>query len=411
VGFWPYLAPGGLGLLALPWWFNRDAGRPGPPGWAWPLVALLGLGSMLVGSQAPAFAFSVGVWWLVAQLGGRRLSYLPGLGLLAASTLAGYLSALASVPLRLHLGQAAAAGLRMAGLPAQAQGNLIQWPGHEFLVDAGCAGLAMLGVSTWLGLGLLAWVERATGRTLGLATIVTYLLGLAGLNLVANLLRIWLLVILQAPAGSALHEGLGLACWGLYVLAPATWFTARWVGLSPKAEPAPVSAARLRAPGWTSLALLAVLGLRVALAPSPSPDQQAVAHIKPWPGYHAKPFGTEVLQLSKPGVLAYIKPIAGFYGGTHEALICWRGSGYQLAQVQLAQVAGREIFTGVLAKGGQRFHTAWWYDNGEQCHTSQWAWRLDVLLGAAPYRVVNVSATTPGLLSQAINEALPTAKP
>jgi exosortase N len=326
--------------------------------------------------------------------------------LLTASTLAGYLGTLISVPLRLHLGQVAAAGLRVMGLPAQAQGNLIQWADHEFLVDAGCAGLAMLGVSTWLGLSLLAWVERTAGRTLGLATIGAYLLGLAGLNLLANLFRIWLLVILPAPAGTLLHEGLGLARWGLYVLAPATWFTARWVGRAQQAAPnvAPPPARRLL-PGWATVGLLAALGLRVAFAPQHAADDQTITQIKPWPGYQTRPFGTEVLQLSKPGVLAYVKPIAGFYGGTHEALICWRGSGYHLAQVQLAQVAGREIFTGVLAKGGQRFHTAWWYHNGQQCHTSQWAWRLDVLRGAPPYRVVNVSATTPGLLHQAVAEA------
>jgi exosortase N len=413
-GFGPYVAEGWLpwlGLLALPWWAYR-AGSARPA--AWPLVVVVALGglTLLIPSKAVAFLFGVGAWWWLAQGSGPRLSYLPALGLVAVSKLAAYLGLMASVPLRLLLSQMTASLLRWTGMPVQAQGNLLAWGQDEFLVDAACAGLSMLGVSFWLGLGLLAWVERARAKLLGLGAIGVGLAGLLALNLLANLFRIMVLVVLKVPAGSPLHELLGLACWGLYVLAPATWLAAQLAGDRPVGPlaaglPGPSAPARPRVQVWVGALVLAGLGAR-ALVPPVFPDQaHLLASTRPWPGYQAKPMAWGVLQLSKPGVLAYQKPVGAFYASTHDALICWTASGYQLTQVQLANIAGREVFTGILAKGSARFNTAWWYDNGQDVHLGQWGWRWAMLRGGPPFRVVNVSSTSPARLREVVAEVLP----
>jgi exosortase N len=378
-------------------------------------VLALGIASLLMPGKATAYLFGVAAWWWLAQGGGPRLSYLPALGLVSVSKLAAYVGLMASVPLRLHLSQLAASLLQWTGTPVQAQGNLLVWGQDEFLVDAACAGLSMLGVSFWLGLGLLAWVERARAKLLGPLAIGAGLAGLLVLNLLANLFRIMVLVVLKVPAGSALHELLGVACWGVYVLAPAVWLTTRLVGDRPVGPLATglLAGAGLGAPsrlGWRAwVGALVLTGLTVrGLVPPPSPDPaQLLALARPWPGYEARPMALGVLQLSKPGVLAYLKPVGAFYASTHDALICWTSNGYQLGQVQPTKIAGREVFTGILVKGNTRFHTAWWYENGQQVHLGQWGWRWAMLRGSPPFRVVNVSTTTPTHLREVVAEVLP----
>lgn len=101
-----------------------------------------------------------------------------------------------------------------------AQGAALLWNGKTILVDAPCAGIAML----WLGLFAAAllsyWLRAGLWRTLA------NLVGAAGAVVLANVLRNTLLFfkesgMLSLPAWT--HEGIGLLAFGL-----ALWLIARF---------------------------------------------------------------------------------------------------------------------------------------------------------------------------------------
>jgi hypothetical protein len=72
-------------------------------------------------------------------------------------------------------------------------------------------------------------------------------------------------------------------------------------------------------------------------------------------------------------------------------MICWTGGGYQFHNVEIERIAGRNVFTGTITNGKNKFYSVWWYDNGKNNTTDQLAWRWDLLRGADHYVLVNVS--------------------
>ena len=102
--------------------------------------------------------------------------------------------------------------------------------------------------------------------------------------------------------------------------------------------------------------------------------------------------------------LLYIKFIRGFYDTEHNPSICWKGSGYDFKEIRKVRLGTHEIFAAVLDNGTEKLHTAWWYGNGSKAGIDQWAWRWDLLQGAGPYAVVNLTANTEPDLHRELNK-------
>ena len=64
------------------------------------------------------------------------------------------------------------------------------------------------------------------------------------------------------------------------------------------------------------------------------------------------------------------------------------------------------VFTAVLQHGNGQLYTAWWYDNGAKRTIDQLTWRWDVLRGAKPYSVVNVTTVTSDQLVREVKAIL-----
>ncbi len=157
----------------------------------------------------------LGVAGLVSGLlPGRR----PVLPLLMLSMLA--LPVVASLnfylgyPLRWFCAQAATQALSLLGLDVTPQGASLLWNGQPILIDAPCAGIAMLWIGFYLA-ALFSYINSASaarsGATLAMATVIVVM---------ANVLRNTLLFykeagIVQLPHWT--HEAIGLLIFGLIV--------------------------------------------------------------------------------------------------------------------------------------------------------------------------------------------------
>jgi hypothetical protein len=64
------------------------------------------------------------------------------------------------------------------------------------------------------------------------------------------------------------------------------------------------------------------------------------------------------------------------------------------------------MYTATLVKGNEQLYTAWWYDNGTDHTTSQLAWRWQVLKGAHPFSIINVTTATQAELEAATQTIL-----
>jgi exosortase N len=233
------------------------------------------------------------------------------------------------------------------------------------------------------------------------------LLATCGLVVLANLIRIVLLVVFRLLPDSPLHDLAGLACLVAYVVLPVYFlfgFLYRLAGRAAGKAPVPPGD-----PSWRRAAVPAVLLVALVLLPSPAPAGRPGRLPLPFeslPGYGRTALAGGITKFSQENALVYVKPIAAFYSTEHSPLICWRGSGYAFGRINERSVAGLRVYTGELTKGADVLYTAWWFDNGTHRTTAQWEWRWRMLRGAPPYSLVNVSATTPAGLEKALAEIL-----
>ncbi|AKQ45912.1 hypothetical protein TH63_10070 [Rufibacter radiotolerans] len=379
-----------------------------PPVRSWPLflgaAALAGLAAYTQITTLYFFAVLLAGWWALHTLGGRNGLY-PLLLLLIASPLFSYLADVWSFPLRLQLSQAAAQLLQFIYPQVEAAGNLILVEGKEFSVDPACAGLSMLSFSLLLAVFLMArlarqnsWPWWAQGGLLLL---------MLGLNLTCNLIRILLLVVFQIGPDHVMHEVVGLLCLVAYAVIPfyfGSGFMARFLQNSPKLEKPAVHPHQSRKWGLHVflLLLLTVAGLRIMFK-EVVPQPAAPLHVA---GFKAEVLPDNVHKFTNGQALIYMKPVRGFYSTEHHPLICWEGSGYQFRKVRQGQVANRQVFMGMLVRGKDRLHTAWWMDNGQYQTIAQSDWRWRMFKGEPAFHLVNITAGSEQELQRQIQALL-----
>lgn len=316
-------------------------------------------------------------------------------------------STILGFPVRLALSAWAGHLLGALGLEVVVHGNVMVRHGATFAVDDACMGLNMLAITLLMAVAIIVYAYRGHGRVLGLGWLVLYFGAALGLNLVANLLRIMLLVWFEIPPGEVMHDGIGVLVLLAYVMLPlyglGPWLVRRYG----RVRHAPEHAAAPR--GFVALSALVILVVLAALVVRPPRVANTAAWAVTFRGVPATATGEErdVLRVFDGQTLVYVKPIAEFFSGEHTPLMCWRGSGYTFRQIEEVRVDDAVVFRGRLSRAGERdLWTAWWYTNGETNTISQYAWRLDMLLRGKPYVLVNVTTDSAASLAAAVQAML-----
>lgn len=324
-----------------------------------------------------------------------------------------YFSTLFTFPIRLQLTAWAGSLLQLMGVAVQPEGNVLVLDGTVMSVDPACMGLQMTGVSLLVALFLLIWQESQSRKRVSLSGVGIYCLTVFGLTILCNLFRIVLLVLFRAMPDSWAHELVGLACVAVYAWLPA-WGLAqlliRWFG---KIHTASILSNRNR----LNQSILSVsrgvvmLVLGLAIRAYSARQDEPVGH----PGnpatwqryglsgaarYQCSTLANGFSQLTKPGVLIYLKPQPDWFSADHSPMTCWRGSGYELRHIRETTLNGHPAYIGELHKQGKTLHTAWWFSNGQTTTISQVAMRWRILQGESGFVLVNVTVAHDRLLSK-----------
>lgn len=339
-----------------------------------------------------------------------RISFLPLIVLCVMSPLFDAGMNIFSFPVRLQLSAAAGSLMAFSGLPVSVQGNTILFNGNEFTVDPACMGLQMMVTSLLCGLILTGMYQKRAGKILGILPVTGLLLCIVLLNILSNLLRIICLVWLNILPGTAAHDLVGIICLGVYVIAPMLPLIQLSVNRFGKKITMHRKRYILRSAGLSFLLNILLAGMMLTgarISQTEDLNGKVLQHVATVPGYTQKALPGYVIKLENDSLLVYIKHIPSGYYSEHHPMMCWKGSGYSFYKVQETTLTdGRTIYTALLQQGNKQLYTAWWYDNGLVTTISQMEWRWDVLCGAHPYSLVNMTAATEQELKKGVTETL-----
>ena len=319
------------------------------------------------------------------------------LALLMLSPLLRYVGAMFGFAMRLRLSEWAGSLLQRVGLSVRVDGNMLVLHGQEMAVDPACMGLQMTGFTLLLAVFWLLAYGRRQVRSLPTGWVLTYLAVALLLTLLANLMRIVLLVLFGLGPDYPLHELAGLACVTVYAWLPlwglAHWLVGRFgkvmvpgVNYRTSMRYTMLSVAPVLLIGWLCFAFI-----RPTARPFPMTKRT---------GYVQKSTQFGFVQYSRPGELIYAKPLPDWYSLEHNPAVCWRGKGYTLNRIREVVIAGQRVYVGELKKGRQTLQTAWWFTNGTHQSISQIDVRTRMLRGEPGFALINVtvaeSSTLPG---------------
>lgn len=278
--------------------------------------------------------------------------------------------------------------------------------GVEFSVDEACMGLNMLSFSMLMTVVIIAHHCRRLRVILSMSKLTMCFSLAFTLVLLANFLRIVILVVLFIPPSNPLHEFIGLGCMILYTIVPMYFVikvaTARW-GTPAKCEfearqPTPAILFSFLVFG----VVFVVVGFRQPRILELGVNQPAIAYSQEKGEWIKR----DVFRISNPDMLLYVKPIPTFYSGEHTPAYCWRGSGYKISGLSEHRVGTTAVYLGRLEKSGSVLHTAWWYTDGISSTVGQFTWRKEMFRTGRPFALVNVTCSSRELLIARVEEIL-----
>lgn len=323
------------------------------------------------------------VYFLNKQRGLNSL--LPVWILVAASPALYYVVHIFSFPIRLSISHFGSNLLSFFGMPVNPVGNGFMLPGGKvFFVDDSCVGLTLMGTGLMGCALVLAMAELKHNRSYNYLQILALGLFSFGLLLLANLVRILVLVVFMSGPKQLSHQVLGLMS-----LVASVWFPLYYVTqfFEPKEGKKFKQFYSLYFGAILVLVMFGSLWFHLKKQALNGIDEKLL-HLR-LPGYAYSEAQDGVAQFVKDDTLVFIKPLMGALEGGHPPQICWRGAGYELQNFKQVTWQGLSVYYGTLLKQGQPpLHTAWWYENGSMPTHSEWVWRFNKKGG---YRVINVS--------------------
>lgn len=252
----------------------------------------------------------------------------------------------------------------------------------------------MLVTSLLCGVIIIGFYQKRMDVQLKLHWIFMALMMLVGLNIIANLMRILILVYFKIMPEHFLHDITGLISLSIYVLIPSMFLLKMLVRKKGKAlEQKHKTSSAFRQQYWPHAILIlgiAITSWRISTKTDYEPSNKLPAIL----GYQSSWFDNDVLKLKSNNALIYVKALKGFVYTDHNPLICWTGSGYTFEQIEEQHWGELTLFTGVLVNGNDKLYTAWWYDNGITNTTEQWKWRWEMFCGSNAFAIINVTASS-----------------
>lgn len=351
-----------------------------------------------------AFAMLYGI-----ELRGFRFGMLSLTALIVSSPVFSYAINAFSFPVRLQLTQWVAHLFAMAGTEVKSAGSIIFFEGKEYSVDPACMGLHMLTVSMLVGIALIGLLQTKLVKRLSFLFSWIFLLSILVFNLLSNLLRMVMLIMLDILPDNTSHDLVGLLCLLCYVCFPAA-FLGRWMvnRFGRDVVEDVVSVQRSKGVAVVLPVLLCVAGLYIAKVDTyqnvKAAGKQSVE------GFSNSQATPGVLKLESSTALVYVKFLRGFFDTEHHPMICWKGSGYSFENVRLMSTKAGSVYVARLSNGKDQLYTAWWNGNGQKATVDQWTWRKDMLFGSPTYAVINVTASSAAALESVILELKGTSK-
>jgi exosortase N len=384
----------GIGAVAASSFPGRSSTRYGVV-----MMIMLGISFLIPVKSIFYFTLATGLFYS-AELQGRRIGFLGFTALIVSSPVFVYAVNAFSFPIRLQLSSLTGKLFSLCEEDVSVHGNVIVRQGNEFSVDPACMGLHMLSISILLGIFFAGLLQRKIGRVLSVGQSLLFISLLLIFNVIANLIRIVLLVQFTVLPDSIWHDITGIACLLLYVCIPAALMAKKFISRS-----ALMSSSEAVSSKPVLFRMILVPGLFVSALHVQSSDTYQRFHTvygRKVPGFHTSVYAPGIMKLEKADALIYVKFIRGFYDTEHNPTMCWKGSGYEFNEIKQEKIGGMEVFTAILKKEHEILYTSWWFDNNERSCTDQWTWRKDMLFGAKNYAVVNVTTANYATLRSAI---------
>lgn len=325
-----------------------------------------------------------------------KVNWLPVCMIFLLSPVFQFAANVFSFPIRLELTSWAGHIMNRVMGHVTVEGNMIFCNGNEFSVDPACMGLNMMITSLLLQLVVIAMYQRKLKLQLVWWQITGLLAVAFLLNVISNLFRIISLVWFNILPGTYMHDLVGIGCLIVYVIVPVLALTRLVIRYKGRAFALPADKAVTfswkRMAGAQLLLMVAICWSSYTVVSKGNAIDDASAAVASIDGYETTRVTTEIVKLQNNESLIYIKHIPGFYNADHHPMICWKGSGYLFKQVKQETINKQQIYTALLQNGKDQLYTAWWYDNGARRTIDQLSWRSQMLSGARPFSVVNVTA-------------------
>jgi len=345
------------------------------------------------------FAFCFGVFFMLEMAIGKLNSLAPFVVILV-TPLSKYIFDLFGFPIRLALSKFATQILSFIGYDISSQGNIIILNGNNFSVDAACMGLRLVITSFLISFMLISFFEKKNKSEIKVIPSIITLITTFVLVIIANLLRIILLIIFNSPPNTISHELIGLGSIIVCVIVPL-YFIVQYISSSFKKVSQP-KITILKQPflkyAFTLIFIVffSILGLKKTVY-NDMPKDKLIESLN-ISNYKKEILPNHIVKFLSPNHLMYIKPSKSFYRSDHNPFICWRGSGYLVKNEKRMELYGKEIFYAQLVSANNTLHTAWWYDNGKYQTINQLDWRWRSAKGEDPFRLINLTAETPNQL-------------
>lgn len=335
-----------------------------------------------------------------------KISALALVTLVIASPIFKYFSEVFTFPIRLRLTELASWLVSKIEAGTTIEGNLIHSKSMDFTVDEACSGLQMMAFSYFLGVFWIAFFQNRFKVQFRWWVIAGLMGVILALNIMCNLNRIVLLILLKSPPNTFSHELIGLLCLTVYVVLPL-FLINKW--LCQKQSWAQITFAENKASfqllGKHKWALAVIVITVFGILIKPNEVFQYSFRALPFPKeYVCKHSSHGVIQFSNQSSLVYLKHIPSFYNTEHNPMLCWRGSGYQLGSYMEKEFGHKKVYVSTLYKGKSRLYTAWWFSNGKHQTNNQLDFRWRMLKAEPSFYVVNVTASSPSQLSNSICE-------
>jgi exosortase N len=323
-----------------------------------------------------------------------RLTILPVALLFTISMIFRYLSEVFTFPIRIWLSACVGALLKFCQFDIKISGNNIVLNGSDFSVEPACMGLDMIGISLMMSIFLLAFYQKKTQRNLPDLWIILILILTFGINILNNFFRIMLLIVLKISPENPFHEIVGLICFLIYVCLPLSYLIRKAFDFRTTVARSGTSSKRsegLEVPIKSTVALHLFLSITISFIVI-SGVEKIRKQQKMESANILKQFEVEQIRTDK--ALIYIKKIPAFYSVEHSPLFCWRGSGYDLTNIDESIINHQKIYTGTLVKGNEKLKTAWWFTDDKTLTISQLEWRWIAFKENESFKLVNVTANS-----------------